>query len=197
MKKLLKIGLISFALVSTMAYADADADFDNNTYSLIGIEGGSGSFDFQHGLTTSNKTETKSFGEGGIKIGAQTDNSRLFLSARYYSIPGFDYANSIGAELQYLANVSKYMNIFAGVNVGIMNFKYEADTTVSHVASKKEYYGGDLGVNFHIVNALDFEVGARYMYLGYDHTNNSTTAVGKIDHMINGYGSLIYRFKMD
>lgn len=196
MKRLLKVVLASLAFMTTMAYASID-DFGDNTYSLIGIEGGYGSFDFEHGLVASKKTETKSFGEGALKLGAQTDDYRLFLSGRYYSIPGFDYAYSMGAEAQYLANVSQYMNIFIGFNIGVMNFKYEADTTVAKISDKKDYYGGDIGVNLHLMESLDFEIGARYMYLGYDHTDASTTAVAKFDHMINGYASFIYRFQMD
>lgn len=196
MKKLLKVGLVSLALVSTVACASSDGDFGSNEHSLIGIEGGSGSFDFDHGLIGSTKSETKTFGEAGLKIGAQTDDYRIFLSARYYDISGFKNTYSIGAEAQYLANVSKYMNIFVGLNVGIMNFKYAASSTID-VSDKKEYYGADAGVNIHLIDSLDLEIGARYMYLGYDYQNNTTTAVGKIDHMINGYGSLIYKFKMD
>ncbi|MBU0631055.1 porin family protein [bacterium] len=196
MKRLLTVVLASLVLITATAYASVD-EFGDNTFSLIGIEGGYGSFDFEHGLVAGKKTENKSFGEGALKLGAQTDDYRLFLSARYYSISGFDYAYCTGAEAQYLMNVSNYMNIFVGFNVGVMNFKYEADTTVAKVSDKKDYYGGDIGVNLHLMEALDFEIGARYMYIGYDYTNASTTAVAKFDHMINGYASFIYRFQME
>ncbi|WP_345993403.1 outer membrane beta-barrel protein [Sulfurimonas sp. HSL-1716] len=196
MKRLLKIGLVSLALAGNMAYAQAD-DFTYNTHSLIGVEGGFGSFDFDHGLVGSTSKNSKGFGEVGIKIGAQTDNYRLFLSARHYSMSDFDYANSIGAEGQYLIDVSKKMNMFVGLNIGVMNFKYKADSSVAKISDKKDYVGGDIGVNFHLRKELDLEVGARYMYLGYSYTNTSTNATANIDHMINGYVSLIYKFKMD
>ena len=196
MKRFLKVGLVSLALAGTMAYAEVD-DYSYDAHSLIGIEGGYGSFDFDHGLIGSTKNDSKNFGEYGIKIGAETTNYRLFLSARQYAVSDFDNAYSFGAEGQYLINASKYMNIFVGLNIGTMNFKFKADPAVSKVTDKTGYFGGDIGVNLHVMEELDIEIGARYMYLGYDYKNTTTTAVGNIDHMVNGYASLIYKFKMD
>lgn len=194
MKRLLKVGLVSLALAGTMAYAEAD-DYSYDTHSLIGIEGGYGSFDLEHGLTATTTTNSsKNYGEFGVKIGAETTNYRLFLSARQYAISGFDQAYSYGAEGQYLINVSNYMNIFVGLNIGTMNFKYETDPTLAKVSSRENYYGGDIGVNLHVMKELDVEIGARYMYFGYSYSSNG---VGKFDHLINGYASLIYKFEMD
>lgn len=194
MKRLLTGGLISLALAGGMAYAD---DYTFNTHSLIGIEGGYNSFDMEHGIVGSTKNETKEYGHVGLKIGGQTDNYRLFLSARSYEISGFDHANSVGAELQYMANFSESANLFIGFNAGVMNFKYEVDPTLSSVTDKKEYYGGDLGVNLHLMEEVDFEIGARYMYLGYDKKFSTGNGVAKLDHIVGGYASLIYKFKMD
>ena len=194
MNKLLKAGVLSLALASSLVYAAED--FGDKSYSLIGIEGGYGNFDFDHGVTGSITTTSKSPAEYGFKIGAQSSEYRLFLSARSYTMSDFKNVYSLGAEIQYLLDVSSYMNVFMGVGAGQMNFKYTASSSVADVSDDKTYYSGDLGANFHVADSLDVEVGGRYMYLGYDKTS-STTAVGKIDHMVYGYASLIYRFQME
>ena len=42
-----------------------------------------------------------------VKIGAQTENYRVFLSARYYDADNLSTLNTYGAEIQYMFNFSK------------------------------------------------------------------------------------------
>jgi asparagine N-glycosylation enzyme membrane subunit Stt3 len=57
------------------------------------------------------------------------------------------------------------------------------------------YYGGEAGVDVHLSKSFDLEFGARYMSLDASNTRNGIKY--RFDNMITGYGSIIYRFKMD
>jgi len=184
MKKSLKTVVLALSLVSSAAMA-------GETQSLVGIEGGYNSVGYEQ--NTPYKSDTYKFGSAGIKVGAQQNSYRVFVSARYYNSKDFDYMTTIGAELQYLINVSSGMNCFIGINAGMANIGFTRNNFKRTISSG--YYGGDLGLNFHITQSLDLELGARVMDIEAENTRNNVT--DKFDTMISGYSSLIYKFKMD
>lgn len=192
MKNLLKVLVVSLVLVASSSFANSDNyNYSFNIHSLVGIEGG---YDGKVNIPTSTSTSTsKNTGHFGIMIGAQTQNYRIFLNARKYNISGFEYVNSVGAQAQYLFVHLKVADIFMGMGAGVMYM--QTNTSGSNFKFNKAYYSGGFGVNFHLSNNFDLDIGARYMYLGYQGQNSQVSV--SIDHITSVYSSLIYRFQMN
>lgn len=197
-KKISKV-LLAGLLVTSASYAESnDHTFDSN--SLIGIEGGMGSFETQVSATTKKKED---FNMAGFKIGAETHNVRMFLSARqaFMSSDNFDYdkAYMYGAELQYKFNMMDSLNFFVGVNYGKVSFEFNekgAVTTATLRQYSTKYKGGDVGFNYHINDMFDVELGARLMTLDDDtHTLGGVTYT--FDDITTGYMSIILKYQMD
>ncbi len=174
---------------------------DWKTQSLVGIEGGVSSFDLNN--NTGAPSDSQSPASIGLKIGAEAQTYRIFLGGRTYSVNDqFDYANSFGAELQYLFRFSSHFNIFAGINAGIMNMEF--DDAFGNVREISQgYFGGDLGANFSLNHNFDIEVGVRYMNLNAENTHYVDDGTGTktpytydIDNMVTTYVSLVYKFKI-
>lgn len=152
------------------------------TTSLVGIEGGVGQIDAD--------SETYNLTSGGMKIGAQTERLRIFLSGRLYSIDGFESANAIGGELQYLLPLNETFKIFIGLNGGQMNL--EVDTAEGLRKLQTPYFGGDAGVNMALSDTIDVEVGGRILSLDYTHTLGGVSY--SVNSILQGYASIILKF---
>ncbi len=173
----------------------AEFNFNEDIYSILAFEGGSSSFDVER-TDTVTPTSIKKYDmmHAGLKIGAQSENYRVFLSGRYYNADDFDYATTIGAELQYMFNFSSFANFYLGVNGGIVNMRFTDGGTTSRTISDP-YFGGDAGFNLHITKSLDFELGARVMQIQAE--NRIGLITYKFDNLISGYASIIFKYKMD
>ncbi|WP_373034970.1 hypothetical protein [Sulfurimonas sp.] len=197
MKKLTKVIVATILAASSLAAESTyDSIYGSDTNSLIGFEAGYSAFDYER--TTSGVTDQKktvNFNHGGVKIGAETNDYRLFLSARAFDGGDFDYARAYGVELQYLLNISKMANVFFGVNAGKVDMKLADKTNSKTVKINEGYVGGDVGVNIHLGKRADFEVGARFMSL------NSSATDGLVkydfDNIVTGYASIIFKYQMD
>lgn len=191
-KILSKLALIS-ALVSTSLMAELS--HNNDTYSLIGLEGG---YSVQRMETDASPAvkEDLSYNHIGIKIGSQSKNYRLFLSVKNHDISAYDgYLLTYGAEFQYLLNVSSFMNFYVGMNTGKGKLRFEDKSGLTREISRY-YFGGDAGMNLHIGDSFDFEVGTRTIDLrNFDDTQNNITYT--FDSMISGYASIIYKYQID
>jgi hypothetical protein len=183
------IFLILFITSSLMA------DYSFDVTSLIGVDGGYGSLDAERSDNNSSNITKYSMPYGGVKVGAQTKEFRIFLGLNYYSADDFDYVTTYGASLQYLINVTSYFNLFLGVNTGVANMRYLASKENKARTVSDSYYGLDTGANIHLGKSFDFELGVRYMSIGAENTINNVTY--RFDNMLTGYSSIIYRFKMD
>ena len=174
---------------------------DWKTQSLVAVEGGVSSFDLNNNAGL--PSDSQSPASIGLKIGAEAQTYRIFLGGRTYSVSDqFDYANSFGAELQYLFRFSSQFNIFAGINVGLINMEFD-DTSSKVREISQGYFGGDLGVNISLNHNFDIEVGVRYMNLNAENTHYVDDGTGTktpytydIDNILNTYVSLIYKFKI-
>ncbi len=193
MKKYLNKIIIVALLLTSPLLAKDESIYQFNSYSLVGLELGISEFDVENDATPPLR-ETYTFNHGGIKIGAQTENYRLFLSGRYFSIDDFDSAYTAGIEAQYLFNFSKYANLYVGVNTGLAEMKFIDATDVTRTVSDS-YIGGDIGFNVHFGNSLDLELGARAMSLDATNTKNNITYT--FDTIVSGYMSLIFKYQMD
>ena len=192
MRKIILKIVVLLALAGTSVALSASS-YTYNTRSLIGVEGSYNTFDIEN--VTLAKRETKKFAGAGFKIGAQTDNYRLFLSARNNFISGYDYAYSIGAEAQYLMNFSSFMNMFIGGSGGSVNLRF-VDSTNASRELVSPYFGGDIGFNIHLGESVDLELGARSVkLLNPSHTQNNITY--NIANTTSGYVSIIFKYSMD
>ncbi len=191
MKKTILKTVVLLALAGTSVALSASS-YTYNTRSLIGVEGSYNSFDLEN--VTASKRETKKFAGVGLKIGAQTDNYRVFLSARNNFVSGYDYAYSLGGEAQYLLNFSSSMNMFIGGSGGYMNLIAKSNQASRELVSP--YLGGDVGFNIHLGESIDLELGVRSVKLlnpSYIQ-NNITYNIGNIT---SGYMSFIFKYSMD
>ena len=184
MKKRVKKLILALSLVSCAAMAEG-------TQSLIGIEGGYSSLSYEQNVPYNN--DTYKLGSAGIKVGAQNQNYRVFAGFRYYNSANFDYMTTLGVEVQYLLNVSSDVNCFVGFNAGIANIGFTRNNFSRTISDS--YYGGDLGLNLHVTESLDLELGLRVIDLEAANTQNNITY--KFNTIVSGYGSLIYKFKMN
>lgn len=167
-------------------------------YSLIGIEGGATSINSDvddHNANTS-EAVNKTVQNIGVKIGAESYNYRIFLTANYYTNPdsSYDYIGTFGGELDYLLNVSSKMNLYIGINGGIVNMKFIAPNETSKRLISDPYYGADAGLNFHATKLIDLELGARLMML--DATNTKNNVSYTFNNFVTGYASIIFKYEM-
>jgi len=153
----------------------AAGDYTFNSHSLFAIEGG----------MADSEMESDAVGTVGLKIGAQTDSYRVFLSARHFLIDDVSHLNTYGGELQYMFNFSEPVNFFLGVNGGNADFKRSVGTS----SESSLYYGADAGFNIHATELIDLEIGARYMEL-----QEEALLDNKI---VSAYASVIFKWKMD
>jgi hypothetical protein len=184
--------------------------YDSTSRSLVGIETGYGQFDYSasndDNINMGRTSSSEDFGILGLKIGAQTDEFRLFIDAHYYQVGGaFDYANSYGLSFQYLIAITKDLNFFIGLNGGLMNLKVVDSAIGKSYEYSDPYFGGDVGFNYDIYNTLALEVGLRYININADNkqyykdtdTGDTLSRTYKVEQMINIYTSLIFKFYMD
>ena len=185
--------LVAAAMFSSAMMADTIIYPD---YSLIGIEGGMTSVNSDVDTPTSSDSVTKTVQNVGVKIGAESYNYRIFLTANYYTNPdsSYDYIGTYGGELDYLLNVSSKMNFYIGINGGIANIKFIAPNETSKRLIADPYYGADAGLNFHATKLIDLELGARLMMLDATNTKNNVTYT--FNNFVSGYASIIFKYEM-
>lgn len=186
----MKNSLSKIVLATMIAVAPLAADYSFNTHSLFAIEGGATNAGVEQ---TGGVYSDKTIANVGLKIGAQTENYRVFLSARYYDAENASTLNTYGAEVQYMFNFSKPVNFFIGANGGVANVKLALEGEASERASEV-YYGADTGFNIHASELVDLEIGVRYMVLQEDIVSASGA---KIDDIATAYASVIIKWKMD
>jgi hypothetical protein len=188
MKNKFKTLALTLMLSTTAAMADE---------SLVALEGAFGSLnvDQENSVSGATSNSNVSLMGGGIKIGAQSDEFRVFLSANYYdsSDSNYNYVTTYGAELDYLIKPSPSFDIFLGVNAGIASIEQIDDTNVKRT-SKDMYYGGSGGLNVHLNNSFDLEFGGRVLLLDISNTKNNVKYT--YNTLISGYASVIYKFHM-
>ena len=182
--------IVLVAILSSIAMADTVI---YKEHSLIGIEGGVTSIN--QDVSNSNKTFSNTVGSIGFKIGAESRDYRIFLIADYHTKPNsnYNYIATYGAQLDYLLNVSSKMNLYFGANLGVADMKFKIAEGTSTRTISNLYYGPDAGMNFHVNNLIDLELGARFMII--DDTNSKNGAT--YNNFFTGYTSIIFKYNMD
>jgi len=195
MKKLILKVIALIALTNIVVQAESNP-YVFNTKSLIAVEGSYGVYDVKNDDVPA-LNENINFTGIGLKVGAQTDNYRLFLSGRYNVISEFDYAYLFGAEAQYLLNFSSFANLFLGINGGYADLRL-VDSQNDTRDFDSVYVGGDVGFNIHLSKSVDFEIGGRIMSL-LDSTSviDDNAIVYTFDNKVTGYASIIFKYDMD
>jgi len=198
MQKYLKRRVSSGLLVGLIASATLLSA--NDSASLVGIEGGySGvTSEITERVETPNRyTQDMSRMENvGVKIGAEGENYRVFLGARYYLTDSkYDSLATYGVDFQYKFNVSSVFNIFVGVGTGLATAKFNLPGEPFSRTIFDPYYSGDVGVNFHLAQSVDFELGARYLSL--EALNSKSDVDYNFSNIMTGYASVIIKWQMD
>ncbi|MBN2815844.1 MAG: hypothetical protein JXQ67_04125 [Campylobacterales bacterium] len=192
MKRTLQKAVLATVLASAPAMA---AGYTNTTESLFAVEGG-----MTHLTADVNQNgysvQQESMGHFGLKLGAQGENYRVFVSGRYFLA---DKGNTIatgGVEAQYKFNFSEPVDFFIGANAGVAAMKIGAsdDGLLPSVSTQAPYFGGDAGFNFHASELVDIELGAKYMHI--TETITQGTTVYDFNNMISGYASIIIKWQM-
>lgn len=119
----------------------------------------------------------------GFKLGAESEEFRIFVDTRIWNSEKYNNGWTVGAALQYLIPLDEALNAFIGVNGGGVNVKN---------GQWDRYIGGDAGINYHLSDSMDFELGGRY-----SGTDVNSETMGKITSFYNGYVSIIYKFSTD
>jgi len=192
----MKNSLRKIVLASIMTVAPlAASEYTFDTHSLLAIEGAYSetSVDVIAGTP---KTYDKGAASLGFKLGAESENYRIFLSARAYDADNLSYLNTYGAEVQYLFNFSKIANFYLGGSGGLAKYKVPHDGTDSAVAADSMYYGGDAGFNIHATELVDLEIGARIISI-QDGDVIQGPKVYEFDRIVSAYASVIIKWKMD
>ena len=185
----MKNSLTKVVLATMIATAPLVAgEYAFESESLFAIEGGVSSVDTE---AAAGVYDDKEMANIGLKIGAQTENYRVFLSARHYDVEDLSSLHTYGGELQYLFNFSKPVNFFVGANAGVANITAAAVGIPSESASPM-YYGADIGFNIHASELIDIELGGRYMGL-----KDIVVAGVVVDDIVTAYASVIIKWKLD
>lgn len=193
--KLLSATALSVLLTSSVI-AD-NHDLSTSDFSLIGIEGSYSSISSDVDTPNSISSDKTTVGGVGLKVGAQSYNYRVFLTANYYndSDGDYDYIATYGIQFDYLLNISQKVNIYLGINTGYANMKYTVPGETFSRTISDPYYGGDAGLNIHVSSLVDLELGARMLLLDAENVKNNTTYT--FNNMVSGYASIIFRYQMD
>ena len=164
--------------------------------SLIGIEGSYGkmSVDTERSNVATNDKVTLE--GGGVKIGAQNDEFRLFLNANYYGSTNdhYNHVETYGVELDYLMKPATSFDIYIGVNGGMANIEQIDDLNLKRTSSDP-YYGASLGVNMHVSKLIDLELGGRMLFLDISNTRNNVKYT--YNSIASAYASVIFKFNME
>lgn len=189
MKKSIKSIVLAALLVMTPLAAKSVGGKN----SLIGVDIGFNSLDMNGKNTTGVSVfdEKENFAHIGLKIGAESETYRIFLSTRYNNISDFDYSYLMGLEFQYLIGLTNEMNLFFGANGGYAEMKL-VDSNKYERTISDPYYGGDIGINYHLNETMDLEFGVRYMSLDAQNLKNDITY--SFDSIISTYVGIIYKF---
>lgn len=188
---IINLAILTILISSNAAMASSDII---NTKSLVGIEASSSHMNVDNDDTPVFSDRKKFFG-AGLKIGAETETYRVYLSARNNFINGNDYIYSLGGELQYMINFSSFANLFLGVSAGYAKLTFEDEASITRKLSTK-YYGGDIGFNLHPEKDVDLEFGMRIVSLK-DSTHLQNNITYSFDNMTSSYISIIFKYVMD
>ncbi|QOY51923.1 outer membrane beta-barrel protein [Candidatus Sulfurimonas baltica] len=188
-----KIVLASAIISTSLVAGDSDFSFDSET-SLVAIEAGYSVLNnkMSDGVTSLNNDYN--FGHIGLKLGARSDDYRIFVSAAYYADTDdtFDSLATFGVEGQYMFEASKALDLFIGLNLGLASIEFTGDGENFSRTATDVYYGIDVGTNIHVSKDIDIDIGARYMSLNTENTKSSVSY--QFDNVISGYMSVIYKY---
>jgi len=189
MKTKLKVLALTVMLSTTAAMAGE---------SLVAIEGNYGviNVDQENSSTGLASNDNVNLAGLGVKIGAQSDEFRVFLNATYYgaSDDDYDYVATYGAEIDYLIKPSPKYDIYLGFNAGMANIE-QIDSLGVKRTSSDPYLGGSVGVNIHTTKTIDLELGGRMLFLDISNSRNNIKYT--YNTIASAYASVIFKFTMD
>jgi len=190
--KLIQKAIVIASLLGTTAVSLNAA----GTNSLFAIEGGASSLRAQTNAA-GYEIQKNSMGHFGLKLGAESENYRVFFAARNYFAASENKLLTAGVEGQYKFNFSNAANFFIGANGGTAYIEVGPSSDGVYPGTKvtTPYFGGDVGFNFHASELVDLELGAKYMLTDTAVTQGTVTY--NFRDLTSVYGSVIFKWQMD
>ena len=127
--------------------------------------------------------ETSSSPSVGLKLGGESKHYRAFIEGRIWNADDYDNGASVGGALQYLIPTGDMMNIFLGLNGGVVN---------SINSEWDPYAGADAGINLTFSESYGLEIGTRYSAVDINSDD-----YGKINDFYQFYVTAIFKFNGD
>ncbi len=181
MKKILLLGLL---ILSSALYAASDYKI------LIGAEYGQSEGSWNS--TTGDWEDSL-----GIRIGAENDESRIFLSYHYQKVEDFDFVNT-DFESQVLnanfeAKTEKYYGFargFAGAHIGVIYSEWNLGfyTPLEDEDDLNLIFGAQAGFILDIIDNAYLEAGYRYSVTDADKSTINPASIQTF------YGALNFKF---
>ncbi len=188
----LKTATLAFMLATSL---EADIAYTN---ALFGVEGSYSALSNEYRPDSGIKTRsTNDFLGIGIKAGAETETLRTFFSLNYYNDASslYEYLITYGVEVQYKFVIRDSFDVYAGINTGYSQLKVNIDGESFYRTINNPYLGASLGTNIHLTNSIDLELGTRINTINAENIKSQTTF--KVDNLMSGYVSVIYKWKMN
>ncbi|CAA6801361.1 MAG: Unknown protein [uncultured Sulfurovum sp.] len=169
-----KISLFILFVIISPSLAD---DFSSER--LLGIEVG-----YTNTMTNGNGTQRSERDvEGGIRIGAQNDDWRTTLAARFMKSGGRDY-QKVMLDFDHFVWESLYktdhvvFKPYLGGHLGWL--RYTDDVSLSDNGFA---YGGQLGLALTVLDEVDFDLGYRYTVTDIETVDNFGSFVFGVNYI--------------
>ncbi|GEM_PF-3463431 len=185
-KQMLKKLILPTILVLGVNASAAQSKYqDSDAKGLIGVEFGMIGTDYQvhskaniaDGVNINKSTTyTPSI---GLKLGSESEDYRFFIESKIWNTDKYSYGSTVGASMQYLLRFNSSLNVFMGLNGGVINItKSNWDL----------YAGADAGINLGFIENFDLELGTRYSSVDIN-----SDASGRVSAFYQLYVSAIFK----
>lgn len=195
MKIYLKKAVLCLTLLGSVLSAGEILSYQPEVRSLVGIEGGYSSLDYHKDSQAITSARLSNI---GLKLGAETDDFRVFVSGRFFHdvTNRYEYLTTFGGEIQYKLSPVKAFDFFIGINGGYSFMRFDSGDGFGPRSINAPYFGGDIGTNIHLGSKTDLEIGGRVMSIQATHASN-TYGDYNIGNIVNAYASLIFKWQLD
>ena len=193
MKKI--VATILTAGLMTSSLSAGSFDREPAYTALAGVELGYTRVNYDYGAQLNNTSNSVWMPVGGIKVGAESEDYRAFISGKYFydTDRDYDYITTYGAEFQYKFHPAKVFDIFIGGDVGVANIKWRANGETFARTISTGYFGGEMGLNFHFDEKFDLELAGRVLSL------DATNTIGGVSYRVNtistAYVGLVFKWE--
>jgi len=193
MKKI-AISIVATALLTSSLVAGS-FDREPAYTALTGVELGYTRVNYDYGTQYNNTANSVWMPVGALKVGAESEDYRAFISGKYFydTDRDYEYITTYGAELQYKFHPADSFDIFIGGDIGVANIKWRADGETFARTISTGYFGGEIGLNIHLDDKFDLELAGRVLSLDAENTINNVSY--RINTISTAYVGLVFKWE--